>query len=269
MPNCAVCGTKNNTLVCKSCGFDGSCNYEKYPSLGRPAQRPDTVSRRRAALEAKNAAAQAAAAPKKPVPQKPATPTPPPAQKPVTQTPPVSKPVTSTPPVQKPASQTPPVTKPVTSTPPVQKPAPTTPAVPAVKRSRGFLEKLTLLLGWILAGLIILTVLYDIDGSAQSDSIGPVTATLAVTLLMLWRLHRKGFRPLFGTRIPYGLHCFLYGFGSLDFAVTTVVGFFATTEFKNQLVNDYEKLILTALVVVMPSYLMFWSLGQLRSRKKN
>lgn len=247
MPNCAVCGTKNNTLVCKSCGFDGSCNYEKYPSLGRPAQRPDTVSRRRAALEAKNAAAQAAAAPKKPVPQKPATPTPPPAQKPVTQTPPVSKPATTAP--AKPAAQ----------------PAPV-PAAPT-GRSRGFLEKLTILLGWITLGLLAFFALYDAEEFLGSDSLVGTVIFFAIGLLMQRRLLRKGFQPLFGTKIPFGLHLLWYGIWFVDMLVTAFI--FPPAMLSDSRLVPFEEMMLLVFGLAMMLYLSFWSLGQLRSRKKN
>ena len=142
MPICAVCGKNNDTLVCKSCGFDGSCDYEKYPSLGRPAKRPDPVSRRRAALKAGND--DALRCPKCgstqfsvamdagkfictgcghrfPMPGVPSKPQTPPAAKSTTSTPPpASKPAASTPPpASKPVTPTaPPASKPVTPTPP-------------------------------------------------------------------------------------------------------------------------------------------------------
>lgn len=34
MRRCPVCEEENNTLLCLHCGFDGSCDYESYPTLG-------------------------------------------------------------------------------------------------------------------------------------------------------------------------------------------------------------------------------------------
>ena len=281
MTTCAVCGKENKTLVCSSCGFDGSCDYEKYPSFGRPATGYAPISRRRATLEAKNAAAQAAAAPQKPAPQKPATPTPPPAQKPVTQTPPVSKPSATTPPVKsaaQPAPQPkPPAQKPVTQTPPVSKPATTAPAKPAAQpapvpaaptgRSRGFLEKLTILLGWITLGLLAFFALYDAEEFLGSDSLVGTVIFFAIGLLMQRRLLRKGFQPLFGTKIPFGLHLLWYGFLFVDMLVTAFI-FPPAMLFGSRLV-PFEEMMLLVFGLAMMLYLSFWSLGQLRSRKKN
>ena len=32
---CPVCKEKNPSMLCSKCGFDGSCNYEEYPTFGR------------------------------------------------------------------------------------------------------------------------------------------------------------------------------------------------------------------------------------------
>lgn len=48
---CPVCETNNDTLSCTGCGFDGSCNYDDYPTLGRLLQATDTIRRRREKLE--------------------------------------------------------------------------------------------------------------------------------------------------------------------------------------------------------------------------
>lgn len=34
MWKCPVCEKENSMLLCESCGFDGSCDYEHYPTLG-------------------------------------------------------------------------------------------------------------------------------------------------------------------------------------------------------------------------------------------
>lgn len=290
MPICAVCGKNNDTLVCKSCGFDGSCDYEKYPSLGRPAKRPDPVSRRRAALKAGNddalrcpkcGSTQFSVAmdagkfictgcghrfPMPGVPSKPQTPpvaksttsTPPPASKPAASTPPpASKPVTPTPP---------PVSKPVTPTPPPAAPS-SFPTLPA-KNGRGLLVRLTLALGWITAGIIAYVLAVSFNQSTNSTDMGPVAAFLGLMLIMQLRLHRKGFCPLFGSKIPYGLHNFCYIFMALDFTVTACVGFYFVTDSATQFTNKSEWLVLVALVISMPLYFAFWALGQRSSRKK-
>jgi len=55
MWQCPVCETNNSQLQCKKCGFDGSCDYEQYPTLGNPNGRVDAVSRRKAARQAAEA----------------------------------------------------------------------------------------------------------------------------------------------------------------------------------------------------------------------
>lgn len=45
----SCCAKENNNLLCAQCGFDGSCDYETYPSLGRFSGSVDSVSRRTAA----------------------------------------------------------------------------------------------------------------------------------------------------------------------------------------------------------------------------
>lgn len=47
MYTCPVCDTKSDTLVCPSCGFDSSCDYENHPTLQQLSVLPDAVSRRR------------------------------------------------------------------------------------------------------------------------------------------------------------------------------------------------------------------------------
>lgn len=34
MPICPVCKKESSSLLCPCCGFDGSCHYEQYPTLG-------------------------------------------------------------------------------------------------------------------------------------------------------------------------------------------------------------------------------------------
>lgn len=47
MWTCPVCAKENNSLLCTQCGFDGSCDFEQYPSLSQPAEAFDSVSRRK------------------------------------------------------------------------------------------------------------------------------------------------------------------------------------------------------------------------------
>jgi len=55
MRRCPVCGRENRQLLCGGCGFDGSCDYERYPTLGNLNGRVDAVSRRKAARQAAEA----------------------------------------------------------------------------------------------------------------------------------------------------------------------------------------------------------------------
>ena len=48
MWKCPVCEKENSMLLCESCGFDGSCDFERYPSLGRFAGTMDSVASRKA-----------------------------------------------------------------------------------------------------------------------------------------------------------------------------------------------------------------------------
>ena len=203
----------------------------------------------------------------------------PPVSKPAASTPPVSKPAASTPPVSKPAASTPPVSKPVTSAPPVSKPAASTPpaskptapisypTLPA-KTSRGFLVRLTLTLGWFVAGFVGFALADGFLHNTDLDSMSPLAAFLGLMLIMQLRLIRKGFCPLFGSKIPYGLHNFCYIFMALNFAVTACVGFYFVTDSATQFTNKSEWLVLVALVISMPLYFAFWALGQRSSRKK-
>ncbi len=50
MVRCPVCDRENDSLQCVNCGFDGSCDYERYPTLIPLKGKPDAVSRRREAL---------------------------------------------------------------------------------------------------------------------------------------------------------------------------------------------------------------------------
>lgn len=47
MFTCPVCDAKSEKMVCSRCGFDGSCDYERYPTLQRLKGRPDSVARLR------------------------------------------------------------------------------------------------------------------------------------------------------------------------------------------------------------------------------
>lgn len=44
MWKCPVCETENTTLLCRSCGFDGSCDFERYPSLAPVPLQTKSVS---------------------------------------------------------------------------------------------------------------------------------------------------------------------------------------------------------------------------------
>lgn len=46
MWKCPVCDTKNPQLKCKTCGFDGSCDYERHPTLAAIQAPGEAVSRR-------------------------------------------------------------------------------------------------------------------------------------------------------------------------------------------------------------------------------
>ena len=48
MWKCPVCKKDNDTMQCSGCGFDGSCDLERYPSLGELTSPMDSVSGRRA-----------------------------------------------------------------------------------------------------------------------------------------------------------------------------------------------------------------------------
>ena len=48
---CPVCETESCTLVCPSCGFDSSCDYETYPSLSQLNNAPNSIARRRSRLQ--------------------------------------------------------------------------------------------------------------------------------------------------------------------------------------------------------------------------
>lgn len=47
MYTCPICGKESNDKICKSCGFDISCNYEHYPTLTFIDNLIPSVSRRR------------------------------------------------------------------------------------------------------------------------------------------------------------------------------------------------------------------------------
>ena len=53
MYKCPVCEKETSSLLCPHCGFDGSCNYEAYPSLKTLPGRVDSIRARKAALEEK------------------------------------------------------------------------------------------------------------------------------------------------------------------------------------------------------------------------
>ena len=44
---CPVCDKENQTMVCPQCGFDGSMDYEKYPTLGPVGKAPSVSALRR------------------------------------------------------------------------------------------------------------------------------------------------------------------------------------------------------------------------------
>ena len=48
MGNCPVCDKKCETLLCPECGFDGSGDYERFPTFARPARLPEAIGRRKA-----------------------------------------------------------------------------------------------------------------------------------------------------------------------------------------------------------------------------
>lgn len=52
MDRCPVCGKENDQPVCKSCGFDGSRDYERHPTLAGLNGTIDAVSRRKSARQA-------------------------------------------------------------------------------------------------------------------------------------------------------------------------------------------------------------------------
>ena len=81
------------------------------------------------------------------------------------------------------------------------------------------------------------------------------------------RLLRKGFQPLFGTKIPFGLHLLWYGFWFVDMLVAALI-FLPAMLIDSQPV-PFEEMMLLVFGLAMMLYLSFWSLGQLRSRKKN
>lgn len=47
MWKCPVCDRENEHLLCESCGFDGSCDYESYPTLQRLMGTAESVSGRK------------------------------------------------------------------------------------------------------------------------------------------------------------------------------------------------------------------------------
>ena len=47
MWRCPVCKTDNNTMHCSGCGFDGSCDYERYPTVDSLTGAPESIARRR------------------------------------------------------------------------------------------------------------------------------------------------------------------------------------------------------------------------------
>lgn len=51
MWKCPVCDRENEQPRCEHCGFDGSCDYEKYPTLGILSGTVASAAGRRAALE--------------------------------------------------------------------------------------------------------------------------------------------------------------------------------------------------------------------------
>lgn len=53
MPKCPVCEKETTGLLCRSCGFDGSRDYERYPSFGKIPEKTDSVRTRKAALAEK------------------------------------------------------------------------------------------------------------------------------------------------------------------------------------------------------------------------
>lgn len=53
MWRCPVCDKENETMQCTDCGFDGSQDYESYPSLSRVAPAVATVAQRRNILAKK------------------------------------------------------------------------------------------------------------------------------------------------------------------------------------------------------------------------
>ena len=40
MYQCPLCGSENESLLCESCGFDGSQDREAYPTLARCSATP-------------------------------------------------------------------------------------------------------------------------------------------------------------------------------------------------------------------------------------
>lgn len=50
MYQCPVCGRASSTLLCSNCGFDGSCNYEAYPSLKALSAQIPSIRARKADL---------------------------------------------------------------------------------------------------------------------------------------------------------------------------------------------------------------------------
>ena len=44
MGRCPVCGKDNVGLLCTGCGFDGSCDFEQYPTLGALSTAPRALS---------------------------------------------------------------------------------------------------------------------------------------------------------------------------------------------------------------------------------
>ena len=50
MSKCPVCEKENTGFQCQTCGFDGSRNYEQYPTFGKMVGTSESVSARRAAL---------------------------------------------------------------------------------------------------------------------------------------------------------------------------------------------------------------------------
>lgn len=52
MWKCPVCDTHNQQLRCVKCGFDGSCDYEQLPTLSQLPRQVESISRKRAALQA-------------------------------------------------------------------------------------------------------------------------------------------------------------------------------------------------------------------------